>query len=109
MGHPKFSSTTSQILEYAGAVTVFVGVIAFAAASLTLAFRLHPAWTMKFGAILLATFVASFFVARPYVNPHSWTLFTAILSLLGSLFSVLILVIGFQRWLKHRNLAKPTA
>jgi hypothetical protein len=108
-GHLDLSHTMARILENAGAVTSFVGVIMFLASSLSLAFSLQPKWTMRFGAILLATFVASFFVARPYVNPHSWTLFTVILSLLGSLFSILIVVIGFQRWPKHRKSAKPNA
>jgi hypothetical protein len=70
MGHPKHSSTTNQMLEYAGAVTVFIGVIMFAASSLTLAFSLDPKGTIKFGAILVLSFITSFTVARPYFG-HS--------------------------------------
>ena len=64
---------------------------------------------MRFGAILLASFVVCFFVARPYFNGHSWTMFPVLLSALGSLFSMLIVVIGLQRWLEHRKSAKANA
>jgi hypothetical protein len=108
-GHLDWSRMMAQILEYAGAVTSFVGVIMFLAASLSLAYSLQPKWTMRFGAILLATFAVSFFVARPYFNGHSWTMFPVLLSILGSLFALLVVVIGLERWLKHRKSAKTNA
>lgn len=100
------SSAVRQVLEYAGAVTVFFGAGVFAVACLFLSFRLQPKATIKFGAILLLCFIAAFFLAHPYVNPHSWTMFPFLLSMLGCLFSMLIVVVGAQRWNRHRTSAK---
>jgi hypothetical protein len=108
-GHLDLSRTIARILENAGAVTSFVGVIMFLAASLSLSFSLHPKWTMRLGAGLLASFVVSFFVARPHFNGHSWTMFPVLLSVLGSLYSLIIFVIGFERWLKHRKSASTNS
>ena len=102
------SSAVRRILENGGAVTVFFGVGIFAVACLSLSFRLQPKATMRFGAILLLCFIAAFFIALPYVNPHGWTMFPILLSILGSFFSLLIVVIGFQRWLKNRKSATTT-
>jgi protein-S-isoprenylcysteine O-methyltransferase Ste14 len=60
-------------------------------------------------AILFLCFIGAFFIALPYLNPHGWTMFPVLLSILGSFFSMLILVIGIERWRRHRKSVITTA
>jgi Na+/melibiose symporter-like transporter len=101
--YSKLSSTGRQIWELAGFITVFAGVVVFVAACVALSLALHPKSTMTFGAILSLFFTAAFFFTLPYANPHGWTMFPFLLSILGSPFSMLIVVVGFERWRRHRR------
>jgi cell division protein FtsW (lipid II flippase) len=104
--YSKLSSTGQQNWELAGLITVFAGVVVFVAACLVLSLRLLPKSTMTFGAMLLLFFIAAFFFTLPYANPHGWTMLPLLLSILGSPYAMLIVVIGIQRWLKDRKQRK---
>jgi hypothetical protein len=107
--YSKLSPTGRQIWELAGLITVFVGVAVFVPACLVLSLQLHPKSSMKFGAILSLFFVAALFFTFPHANPHGWTMIPLLLSILGSLYAVLIVVIGVARWLNYRKHAKTSS